>query len=294
MLSDLKNMNRSPSLFSYRKARTLKSSTSTVGKGLFSGAETTLTLEPADSGIVFERTDLPGSPQITAHVSNVLSTPRCTILGDSNIKVQTVEHLLSALKAYQIDHIRIKLNGPEVPIFDGSALPFVSLIEGAGVVELDKEAPVLSLSAPVFWSQGEVHLVAIPAEEWRLTYTLYYPQSPLIGCQFYSFSVSTESFKKDIAAARTFCIYEEIAPLIENGSLKGGSLDSALIIRDERILNPEGLRFSNEMVCHKIVDLMGDLSLLGYDLRAHIFAVRSGHAANVAFAKQLMEVVKCP
>lgn len=289
MLPDLKKTQALKN-FAWRKARTLKNSTSFTGKGLYTGVEVTLTLEPSEEGIVFERTDLPGSPRFTADVDNVLSTPRCTILGVNEVKVQTVEHLLAALKAYQIDHVCIKINGPEVPILDGSALPLVRLIEESGVMELQKEVPILSLPSPVFWSQGEVHLIALPAEEWRLSYTLHYPQSAFIGCQFYSFPVSLEGFKNEIAIARTFCLYEEIVTLIENGSLKGGNLDSALIIQGHRVLNPEGLRMPNEMVRHKILDLIGDLSLLGCDLLAHIIAIRSGHAANCALTKQLKEL----
>lgn len=270
-----------------RKSRTIKRPVRIAGKGLFTGCAAILEMQPAEDGIVFE---LPGG-LLTADAHHVLSTPRCTILGSGKTQVQTVEHLLAALKAYQIDHVRIKLDGLEVPILDGSALPFVALIEEAGVQELDQERSIFRLSSPVFWSQGEAHLVALPAEEWKISYTLHYPQSSLIGSQFYSFIVEPQRFKEEIAPARTFCLYEEIAPLIENGWLKGGSLESALIIQGERVLNPGGLRLPQEMVRHKILDLIGDFSLMGVDLKAHILAIRSGHAANVAFAKKLLEIV---
>lgn len=293
MIPDLKKARAVKKVFPQRKARTLKNSATITGKGLYSGIEATLTLEPSNEGIVFERVDLPGAPQFSAHINNVLSTPRCTILGNAEVKVQTVEHLLAALKMYQIDHVLIKLNGPEVPILDGSALPLLSLLEEAGLEELEKEVPIFHLPSPLFWSQGEAHLIALPSKELRLSYTLHYPQSTLIGCQFYSFPVDLEGFKNEIAMARTFCLYEEIAILVENGLLKGGSLESALIVQGERVLNPDGLRMPNEMVRHKILDLIGDLSLLGCDLRAHIVAIRSGHAANCALTRQLWELFQC-
>jgi UDP-3-O-[3-hydroxymyristoyl] N-acetylglucosamine deacetylase len=214
------------------------------------------------------------------------------VLSRAGASVHTVEHLLAALCAAGVDQLTIELSGPEVPIVDGSAAPFVSLIEEGGVEEMNEERPVWVVDRPCFWSQGDVHLIALPAAEYRISYTLHYPHSSFLGSQYYSFAVTPEAFKREIAPCRTFCLYEEIAPMIEKGLLRGGGLENALIIKDEGVLNPEGVRFEDEMVRHKILDLIGDLSLVGAPLLAHIVAIRSGHTSNNAFAKELHNHIK--
>ena len=241
----------------------------------------------AGTGIIFVRTDLEGKPEITAHVDKVLNTPRCTILGDEKVFVQTVEHLLAAFSAYGIDNVRIELDGPEVPILDGSSLGFVELIEEAGLKELDEIKNVHTIASPIYWNQGDAFIVAIPSDEFKITYTLSYPGHPLLEAQTYTLVLSPESFKKQIAPCRTFVLFEEVAPLIDKGLIKGASLDSGVVIKGKEVLNSEGLRFSNEMVRHKILDLIGDLSLAGAPFNAHIIAMRSGHAANAEFAREL-------
>lgn len=275
------------------KQRTLERKVSLSGVGLFTGEQATLSIAPAeaDSGVNFRRTDLPRRPFLPATLEYVQGTPRCTMIGSQGSLVQTVEHLLSALRSYQIDNALIEIHGPEVPILDGSAKGFVELIEEAGIAELHEERIVAKLERPVFWSQGDTHLIALPADEYRISYTLHYPHSPFIGSQYYSFVASETRFKNEIAPCRTFSLYEEIVPLIEKGFLKGGSLANAVLIRDNAVLNPEGLRFHDEMVRHKILDLIGDLSLIT-PFTAHIIAIRSGHASNVAFAKELAKQIK--
>ncbi len=277
-----------------KKSATLVKRVSRSGKGLFSGVSATITFCPSEagSGVSFQRTDLPGAPILRASFNNVKSTPRCTILGSDEVTVQTVEHVLAALAAYGIDNILIQIDGPEVPIFDGSSIEFVSMIEEAGVAQFDSDAPWFSIEKPVYWSQGDIHIVAIPSNEYRISYTLSYPQSELIKSQFYSFLVSPEAFKNEIASSRTFSLYEEIMPYIEKGYLKGGSLENAVIIKDHKVMNPDGLRHPDEMVRHKILDMLGDLFLLGFNLQVHIIAIRSGHYANNAFAKELFNQVK--
>jgi UDP-3-O-[3-hydroxymyristoyl] N-acetylglucosamine deacetylase len=275
------------------KQRTLRRSISTSGKGLFTGVTIELTISPASSGsgIWFKRLDCPNAEPLKASLEAVKSTPRCTILGNEEIQVQTVEHILSALRAFHIDNAIITLSGPEVPIGDGSALPFVEMIKEAGIQELSCRREYFTITEPVFLSQNDIHLVALPAQEFRISYTLHYPFSPLIQSQYYSFALDEEAYEKEIAPSRTFCLYEEIAPLMEKGLVKGGGLDSAVVIAEDRILNPEGLRFANEMVRHKILDLLGDLSLMQTPILAHILAVRSGHSTNVAFARLLSNQV---
>lgn len=274
---------------SREKQKTLARSVSISGIGLFTGTKSTLTMRPApeDTGIYVQRTDLMQKPLLKASVECVHGTPRCTILGNKFVSVQTVEHVLAALRAYEIDNLVIEIDGPEVPSCDGSAAPFVEMIESAGVRIQDKTKFVRRLYEPVFWSKGDVHLVALPADEFRISYTLSYPNSSMLKAQFYSFLVSDTGFKEEIAPARTFALYEEIVPLIEKGQIKGGNLENAVIIKDDAVLNPDGVRFPDEMARHKVLDLMGDLSLVGVPFLAHVIAIRSGHFSNTALAREL-------
>ncbi len=245
-----------------------------------------------NTGIVFQRIDLPHRPLLPAKLKYVQGTSRCTAIGDQAAVVQTVEHLLSALSGCGIDNLLIEISGVEVPILDGSAKGFVELIEDAGIAELEFPKHFYRLETPLFWSQKEVHLIALPSDEYRISYTLHYPQSALLRSQFYSFLVEPEAYKQEIAPSRTFSLYEEIAPLIERGLIKGGSLENAVIVKDDAIVNPEGVRFPDEMVRHKILDAIGDLSLVALPFLAHIVAIRSGHSSNTAFARELLKHIK--
>ncbi len=241
--------------------------------------------------MVFKRVDLPGSPILPARAEYVQGTPRCTIIGNGKVFVQTVEHLLAALRAYDVDNVLIEISNCEVPIFDGSSLHFVDMIEQAGICELEEEKEWIRLQKPLFWSQGNIHLIALPSDEYRISCTVHYPHSKVIGTQFYTFLIGSKRFKNEIAPSRTFSIYEEIAPMIEKGLVKGGSLENAVVIKEDKVVNPEGLRFPDEMARHKILDLIGDLSLVPPFL-AHVIAVRSGHASNNDFAKQIINHIK--
>jgi len=267
----------------------LKKAVSFSGVGLFTGTKVTLTLRPAeiDTGIVFQRVDLPGKPFLPATIEYMQATPRCTLLGKDRVIVQTVEHLLAALSAFGIDNLCIEIDGPEIPIEDGSAKVFVEMIEKGGLFKQRAMRQEVRLLQPLFWSQEDVHLVALPAEEYRISYTLNYPHSNLLGAQFYSSVINEEHFRDEIAPARTFSLYEDLIPLLEKGLLKGGTLDNGVVIKEEKVMNPEGLRFKEEMARHKILDLVGDLSLIGVPLLAHIIAIRSGHYSNSALAKLL-------
>lgn len=247
-----------------------------------------MTLHPseADSGIVFVRSDLPGNPRLPADLQHVVSTPRCTILGSTAFTIHTVEHILSALKGMGIDNALIELSGPEVPIMDGSSEAFVELIQEGGIRDLETHRKVHFLERPISWSKGDVHLIALPSDEFKVSYTLHFPQSRLLRSQYFSIPITPETFAKEIAPCRTFCLYEEIVPFIENGLIKGGGLGNVVVIKNDVVVNPDGVRFSDEMVRHKVLDLIGDLSLTEPFI-AHIVAIRSGHASNVAFATQL-------
>jgi len=275
---------------------TLKKEVIFSGKGLFTGKEASVRILPAppNTGVRFRRIDLPGGPEVRAIVSNVKNSTRCTLIEENGVGVQTIEHLLAALSGLEIDNAQIEISGPEVPIFDGSSKPFVELFQKAGIEELEELRKVLSLQVPVAWSKGDSHLIAIPSDQYRISYTLHYPTSPYLRSQFFTLEVTPELFTAEIAPSRTFTLYEEIAPLIEKGLLKDAGLDNGVVIQNDRVLNPEGVRFSDEMVRHKILDLIGDLSLMGVYLKAHVIALRTGHAANHAFAQELLKTAIQP
>ncbi len=272
------------------KQKSIQNTISSSGVGLFTGKKVNITLSPADvdHGIVFQRVDLPDKPKIPANIKFVKETPRCTILGNGETSIQTVEHITAALSAYGIDNLLVSLDGPEVPIFDGSSASFVEMIEKGGICEQGSEKEKRKIQSPVFWSQGDIQIIALPSDEYRISYTLHYPHSSVIGSQFYSVVVNENKFKAEIAPSRTFSLYEEIAPLIERGLIKGGGLENAVVIKENSIVNPEGVRYPNEMVRHKILDMIGDLSLVGQPFLAHIIAIRSGHASNTAFAREIV------
>lgn len=270
--------------------KTLKKEIVFSGKALFTGRHVAVRLCPAppNQGILFKRVDLPGAPVIPAKIEYVKEAMRCTMLEKEGVSVQTVEHLLAAIRAAGIDNLTIEVSGPEVPIFDGSALEFVQMIRQAGWLDQAAKKQIATLSSPTSWSHGDMHLVALPAEEYRISYTLHYPQSPYLRSQYCSIALDFEKFEQEIAPCRTFTLYEDVAPLIERGVLKGGGLENGVVIKGTEVMNPEGVRFPDEMVRHKILDVIGDLSLIGFTFFAHIIAIRSGHAANHAFANQLV------
>lgn len=274
------------------KQQTLQNEVSTSGIGLFTGENVSLKILPAppNTGIVFTRVDLPDQPKIPARLQFVREVPRCTRLATKNASIHMVEHLLSALKGMGVDNAVIEVQGPEILAADGSAKLFCQLIEKAKLIKQDAPRKILKISKPIYWSKGDVHLVALPAEEFRVSYTMHYPQSPLLKSQYYSTVVSPEHFKAEIAPCRTFSLYEEIIPFIEKGMIKGGGLENALVIRGDKIMNPEGARFPDEMVRHKILDLVGDFFLIGVHVIGHIISVRSGHSSNIAFAKMIAKL----
>ncbi len=274
--------------------RTLREEVFVEGFGLFTAEKTSIRICPASAGtgIVFQRVDLDSAPLIPARWNFVVPASRCTRLALGNASVMMVEHLLSALYGMQIDNALIEIHGSEIPGMDGSSKEFVHLLCKVGTVEQESPREYLMLQEPVFWSEGGVHLVALPALEYRLSYVLHYPQSSCVGSQYYSFPFSSDKYRDEISPCRTFALYEEIQPLIEKGLIKGGGLGNALVIRGNEIVNPEGARFPDEMVRHKILDLIGDLSLIGAPILAHVIAICSGHVSNVNFAKILSQTMQ--
>lgn len=274
-----------------RKQNTLSKSVEFSGVGIHTGQNVTMRFcpAPASTGIVFKRIDLPSQPIIPAAVEYVVDTSRSTILGIGDVRVHTVEHVLAALHANEIDNLYIEIDNLEPPIGNGSSDVFVDMIEQAGKVELDVSVPILSLSEPIYYAEKDIQIVAIPSPDFRISYTLSYPDHPLLKAQFHDISVTDESFKKEISPCRTFSLYKEISYLIDKGLIKGGSLDNAVVIHDEAVYSKGGLFFPDEMVRHKVLDMIGDLFLVGLPFRAHIISLRSGHASNYQFSKKLLK-----
>lgn len=273
---------------------TLKQEVVFHGRSLFTGSDVVVRWIPAppNTGIVFKRSDLPGSAPIVASTENVIEATRTTKIGSPDVYVQTIEHFMAAVYACQINNLIVEISGPEMPIFDGSALQYIELIEKAGVVEQNVAQDIYKLDVPCSFTSGETHIVALPADEFRVSYTLHYPHSPYLQSQYFSVAVTPHTFKSEIAPCRTFALYEEVAPLIQKGILKNAALEHGVVIDGKKVLNPEGVRFADEMVRHKVLDLMGDIALLGWRLQVHLIGIKTGHAANHAIAKELRKLLR--
>lgn len=274
-----------------RQQRTLQKAVSFSGIGLHTAQQVHMRFCPAKAGagIVFKRVDLPQKPLIHARIDRVCQTERSTTLGENGVKIHTVEHVLAALHAFQIDNLLIEVDAMEPPIGNGSSDVFVEMIEEAGVEEQEERVSVQRLKTPVHFSDRDIHIVALPSDEYRISYTLSHGNHPVLGSQFFSTPITAATFKEELAPCRTFCLYEEISALMDLGLIKGGSLDNAVVIKQDAVISKGGLFFPNEMVRHKILDVVGDLSLMGKPFLAHIIAIKAGHASNVAFAKCLHE-----
>lgn len=272
-----------------RKRRTIKQSASFSGIGIHTGKEVELCFRPAKegSGVYFQRVDLPGKPVIPAALDYVQDTARSTTIGINNTRIHTVEHVLAAVKAFNIDDLCIEISSIEPPVGNGSSDVFVEMIERAGIEERETMVPIFAVTEPIYFSDKEIHLVALPDDGFRISYTLNYPDAPMLRAQYHSLTVNADTFKKEISPCRTFSLYQEVSMLMDRGLIKGGSLDNAVMIKDDAIFSKGGLFFHNEMARHKILDLIGDLALIGVEFHAHVIAIRSGHGSNFAFAKKL-------
>jgi UDP-3-O-[3-hydroxymyristoyl] N-acetylglucosamine deacetylase len=266
--------------------RTLRRQISCAGIGLHSGNKVTLTLKPAsaDSGIRFRRTDL--GVEIPAHVSHVSSLQYATVLGRNGATVETVEHLLAALVSSGIDNVVVELNHNEVPIMDGSAAPFLFLVQEAGVKRLSIPRKHLKIVRAVQIAYGDKRIAVYPSDHFKVSYTISFDH-PVLRHQSRTERITEQSFAESIAAARTFGFLKEVEWMRQNGLALGGSLENAIVIGDAGVLNP--LRFEDEFVRHKILDAIGDLALLGYPLIGHVVAHRAGHALHTALAARLLE-----
>lgn len=275
-----------------RLQRTIREPAGYSGRGLHTGEETTVRFLPAipNSGVRFRRVDLPDQPEIPADIAHVVDTTaesRRTTIGSNGVRVTTVEHLLAAVHGLEIDNLVIEIDGGEPGEIDGSALTIASLLKKAGVVEqAGAERAYFAIERPIAYSNAEAELVAIPYDGFRVSFTIDY-ENPLIGSQFATFDICEETFLREIAGARTFALLKEVEALKERGLIKGGSLENAVVVGDGEVLSKEPLRFRDEFVRHKILDLLGDLFLLGMPLRGHVVSIKSGHASNVELVRRI-------
>ena len=299
----------------HKKQRTVRNSKSCNGIGLHTGVESTITFHPApeDYGIRFMRSDIKNSPEIKADIDHVVDISRGTTIEEKNVRIHTVEHALAAVTGLQIDNVLIELNSKEPPVMDGSAKDFVDALLDAGPIFQNKKRKVLVIDRAVNYTDyyRDIDIHVIPSDRFRVTFLVEYPL-PALGTQYEAIYNMEEDFAVEVAPARTFCFLSEVEMLREQGLIKGGALDNALVIVDKEIdkneierlrhlfgieetiihgvngvLNGKVLRFKNEPVRHKTLDLIGDLALLGYPIKGHVTAARAGHASNVEFVKKL-------
>jgi UDP-3-O-[3-hydroxymyristoyl] N-acetylglucosamine deacetylase len=268
--------------------RTLRRSVSCAGIGLHSGKKVTLALKPAPAGfgIRFRRTDLDGL-EIPATVANLGAIQYATGLTRDEGSVDTVEHLLSALVSCGVDNAVVELNRPEVPIMDGSSAPFIYLIQEAGVRRLNASRQYLKVVRPITLSTGDKRIALYPSDHFKVTYSISFDH-PMLRHQARTIRLTEDTFIEQIAPARTFCFLKEVEMLRQNGLALGGSLDNAIVIGETGVLN-NALRFEDEFVRHKILDLVGDLALVGHPIVGHVVAHRGGHALHTAFAARILE-----
>jgi UDP-3-O-acyl N-acetylglucosamine deacetylase len=262
------------------KQRTIAKEVSKSGVGLHTANKAKLTFKPAevDSGIKFIRTDLAGSPEFKVSVDALLSperAPRRTSLGRDSSEVQTIEHLMAALSGVEIDNLIIEIDNNEVPGLDGSSINFVELLEQGGIVEQEKERHYFSIKEPIFVEEGGSSIVAFPSSEFKISYTLNY-NHPMLSSAFLEIAMNPEVFKKDFAPARTFCLESEAHELQNQGMGLGANYENTLVVGKAGVIKNK-LRFNDEFVRHKILDLMGDLYVVGCPIKGHIVALRSGH-----------------
>jgi len=261
---------------------------------LHSGRKVGMTIKPAgvDEGIVFVRNDLPNKTSIKANFQNVRDTILATTVGINGATVSTVEHLLSAFCGMGVDNAVVEVDAPEIPIMDGSALPFVQLLKDVGTEIQNKCKKLLVIVKPVSVSDGDGKAMFLPSPEFKITYDINFSH-PKIGRQTYDMTFSDVAYERDICAARTFGFLKDVEYLQAKGLALGGSLKNAVVLDDQKVLNKEGLRCDDEFVKHKILDAIGDLSLLGMPIIGHFIAYKSGHKLNNLLLKELMAHKEC-
>lgn len=274
--------------------RTIKQEINCRNIGLHSGRKVGMTIKPAgvDEGIVFVRMDLPHKTSIKADFQNVRDTILATTVGINGATVSTVEHLLSAFCGMGVDNAVVEVDAPEIPIMDGSALPFVQLLKDVGTEIQNKCKKLLVIVKPVSVTDGDGKAMFLPSPEFKITYDINFAH-PKIGRQTYDMTFSDVVYERDICAARTFGFLKDVEYLQAKGLALGGSLKNAVVLDDQKVINKEGLRCDDEFVKHKILDAIGDLSLLGMPIIGHFIAYKSGHKLNNLLLKELMAHKEC-
>jgi UDP-3-O-[3-hydroxymyristoyl] N-acetylglucosamine deacetylase/3-hydroxyacyl-[acyl-carrier-protein] dehydratase len=274
--------------------QTIKQAVEYSGIGLHSGNKVSMRFLPApvNAGLRFRRVDLEGKPEIEARIENVSDTNRSTTLSKGNVKIHTVEHVLATFAGYGIDNAIIELDANEPPIADGSSREYCRLIQEAGIAALTEAREPYRITEPIELRVGDTVMTVFPADTFRITCT----SADKAGrfTQFYSCDVTPATWEKELAHARTFCFFEEIEYLFRNGLIKGGSLENAVVIRDDAVLTTEPLRYPEEFVRHKMLDIVGDLALLGRPILGHVTATRPSHAANCELARLIQTQIRRP
>lgn len=267
--------------------QTISKSVSLSGTGLHSGKKVNMTINPAppNHGIKFKRTDLPDAPYINAHFNMIVDTSLATVIGYNGFIVSTIEHLMAALSGLSIDNALVELDAHEVPVMDGSSNPFTFIIQEAGIKKQDTHRYYFVIKEPIEHIDNGKSVIVYPYNSFKVSYTIDFDH-PLIRKQCYSLKLSEQTFASEIAMARTFCFLNEVELMKKFGLAMGGSLDNAVVIDDQDIINREGLRFPDEFVRHKLLDCIGDFALLGLPILGHVVLEKSGHAFNHAFIKK--------
>lgn len=273
-----------------RQQQTIGRSITCSGVGLHTGQPVTLTLSPAppETGIVFVRHRTGGTVSLSASIRHLVPTELCTALSIEGTQIKTVEHVLAALAGLEVDNAFVELDGGEVPAMDGSASSFVRLIRAAGIVPQERRQPYLKIMRPIEVTDGRRRVVIEPSATPRITCSVEYDH-PMIKRQAYVYDWSAAAFEQDIADARTFAFLKEVEGLWARGLAKGGSLENTIVLSEQEILNESGLRFQDEFVRHKVLDVIGDLALLGVPFIGHLIADRSGHALHTKLVEQILE-----
>lgn len=277
-----------------RLQQTLANSVSCAGIGLHSGQSVTLTLRPApaDTGVVFVNRNGHAGASLAASVDHLVPTELCTAISGNGFQVKTIEHVLAALAGLNVDNVYVEVDAGEAPVMDGSSAPFVKLIQSAGIVSQIRPQPYLKITRPLEVIDGSRRVRIEPSATPRITYSIQYDH-PLIQTQTYSYEHSARAFESEIAEARTFGFLQEVEALWARGLGRGGNLDNTVVLSQDGILNESGLRFTNEFVRHKVLDLIGDFSLLGLPFIGHLIADRSGHALHTRLVKQILNHPEC-
>ena len=273
--------------------RTIKQPVNCTGIGLHSGKKVNLTIKPApvNHGIKFIRTDLLNNPGITAHFNQVVDTSLATVIGSGGCIVSTIEHLMASFAGFSIDNALVELDAYEVPVMDGSAGPFIEMIKKAGIKKQSAPRHFFLIKKPIVLEDGDKSVCVYPSNTFKITYTIEF-NHPLIKKQTYSIDLSDKIFESTISKARTFGFLHEVEYMKRYGLALGGSLENAVVIDKDTIVNEDGLRFKNEFVRHKILDCLGDFSLLGMPVLGHLIVVKSGHAFNHAFLEKFFSQKK--